>query len=499
MALILPSRATRLVQPHGPVEVNPQYLGKSPVLLASASARFANSVNGVPAVFGVGTSSPTSQFVPSPVGIGGTATVSSTTSSVLFPDFNFGGTKPITVIAFADAMPAANRSFLNQQTEIALRANATGNGVEFILNSFTGADRVSVVAGSRVSPGVFVAGTYGSSGKLRAYANGAFAEVTPGGTYAKRTDQFSAIYGLGLNTLLNTRLALVGLFESEFSIDELHELNANPWQLFRPASRSIIIDMGAGGGPVGGNASATPAPLTTTPATATATGAASTAAIPAPVSATPAQATATGGASAQATPEPLTKTAAQAAATGAAQAASTPAPVQLTPATATASGAAGGAVVAVATPAPITTAPATATATGGASAQATPALITITAPTASVGSGASASATLAALGLMPATGTATGGAAATALPAQIIITPATGSAKGGAQAYSTPAPISITPATGTASEYIKPIYSDNPSSQSVDYPLRVMAVRYPAGLNQVDYPLRVLQVNYPKQ
>lgn len=230
------------------------------------------------------------------------------------------------------------------------------------------------------------------------------------------------------------------------------EMSRNPWQLFKPQSRSIIIDMGAGGGPVGGNASATPAPLTTTPATGTATGAASTTATPAPVSATPAQATATGGAAAQATPAPLTTTAAQATATGAAQAAATPAPVQVIPATGTATGAAGGEVVASATPAPLSIAAPTGTATGGAAAQATPAPITTTAPTASVGSGANASATLAALGLMPATGAATGGAVATALPAQIIITPATGSATGGAQAYATPAQITITPATGIGSD-----------------------------------------------
>lgn len=512
MALILPSRATRIAQPQGPVELSKDF-GLDPIGLFLGSAGFNNLVDNQR--FTVGSAA---SIRAGAVGLGvlqnavntgiyEPVALQSRSSYTLIwhgvPIGTPGGTGPnFTGLTNSTATQGAGALGLEYSNSTTLSVYARSGATGFNrTGTFTWANTFS-------KPTTLIASCNSDTDTLLLHlcVDGGIQEVintTVGGMAPPTitgTEQF--IVGPDVpeqaTRHINSNVALAGVFYGQLYDSHRESILRNPWQLFRPIQRRIIVDMGAGGG-TGATASATPATVTTTAPAATATGSASASATPAQVTATAATATATGSASAQATPAAASTTPSTGAATGAALAASAPASVQLTPATATASGESGASVEATATPAPITTAPATATATGSASAQATPAQVTTTAPTATVGSGASASATLAALGLMPATGTATGGAAATALPAQIIITPATGSAKGGAQAYSTPAPISITPATGTASEYIKPIYSDNPSSQSVDYPLRVMAVRYPAGLNQVDYPLRVLQVNYPKQ
>jgi len=467
MALILPSRATRIAQPQGPVEVdrgNP--LAAGIVLDSRGDLFFRDGAAGRTPTQSVGSLSR------SATSLGFAATFSSAVTSFGDVELFTGAKATWQIIEMPNSVAAVNGIINKRSSALSQHSYSIGynyNAAEFTVDVGSSAGTAVGVSyrfsrttlkesGNNLI--VSIDGSAGAGGKVRVHRNG-----TP-----LVLDRIGAGADVAFTTFPDTtapleigrvnngelyyagKILLVRAWNRGLSDGEIKALSENPWQIFRPIQRRIIVDLGAGGGPVGGNASATPAPLTVTPATATATGAASTSATPAPVSATAAQATATGGASAQAAPAPLTTTAAQATATGAAQAEATPAPVQLTPATATASSASGGEVAASATPAPLSIAAPTATATGGASAQATPALITTTAPTATVGSGASASATLAALGLMPATGTATGGAAATALPAQIIITPAAGSAKGGAQAYSTPAPISITPATGIGSD-----------------------------------------------
>jgi hypothetical protein len=242
-ALVLPSR--RIVQPQDFVELDPYWLGRSPVLVASGGSGFVNAVNGKAPVLGSAV-----RFQSSAVGMGVNGTASTTASTIGFEDYPFGGTTPITALAFSDERAAANRSFLAQDTEVILRVSAAGTGVEWILNSFATNDRATAVANSRASPGFFAAGTYGPSGRLRAYANTAMAEVTPTGSYANATGLFSAVYTQGLNQLFDKKLALVALFRSELSQAELKALSENPWQLFRPISRSVyFLPADSGGGP----------------------------------------------------------------------------------------------------------------------------------------------------------------------------------------------------------------------------------------------------------
>lgn len=236
------SRPTRLTQPVGAAAVADRWALRSPVLLASAAHGFANAISGALPALGS-----TARFLPSVVGVGANGSASSTTSAIGFEDYDFGGTTPITVIAFSDERPGANRSFLAQGTEVILRVSAAGTGVEFILNSFATNDRATAVADSRSSPGFFAAGTYGPSGRLRAYANTAMAEVTPTGAYANTSEIFTAVYTQGLNQLFDKRLALLAIFRSEFSQQELRELSANPWQLFKPTERRLWVPVSAGG------------------------------------------------------------------------------------------------------------------------------------------------------------------------------------------------------------------------------------------------------------
>lgn len=236
------SRPTRLTQPVGAAAVADRWALRSPVLLASAAHGFANAISGALPALGS-----TARFLPSVVGVGANGSASSTTSAIGFEDYDFGGTTPITVIAFSDERPGASRSFLAQGTEVILRVSAAGTGVEFILNSFATNDRATAVADSRSSPGFFAAGTYGPSGRLRSYANTAMAEVTPTGAYANTSDIFTAVYTQGLNQLFDKRLALLAIFRSEFSQQELRELSANPWQLFKPTERRLWVPVSAGG------------------------------------------------------------------------------------------------------------------------------------------------------------------------------------------------------------------------------------------------------------
>lgn len=249
MAVII-TRSARLTQPQGLVEVAPYWLGRAPVLVASGGGGFVNVVNGKPPTLGS-----TTRFQASAVGVGANGTSASTTSSILFEDYDFGGTTPITALAFSDERPSANRSFLGQDTEVILRVSAAGTGVEWILNSFATNDRATAVANSRASPGFFAAGTYGPSGRLRAYANTAMAEVTPTGSYANATGLFSAVYTQGLNQLFDKKLALVALFRAELSQAELRALSENPWQLFKPVQRRVVFLPAGGGGPGGIDAS----------------------------------------------------------------------------------------------------------------------------------------------------------------------------------------------------------------------------------------------------
>ena len=239
------TRSTRLTQPVGAAAVADRWALRSPVLLASAAHGFANVISGALPALGS-----TARFLPSVVGVGANGSASSATSAIGFEDYAFGGTTPITVIAFSDERPGANRSFLAQGTEVILRVTAAGTGVEFILNSFATNDRTSVVADARSSPGFFAGGTYGPSGKLRAYANTAVAEITPTGTYANSAELFTAIYTQGLNQLFDKRLALLAVFRSEFSQAEMRELSANPWQLFKPTERRILVPVAASAGPI---------------------------------------------------------------------------------------------------------------------------------------------------------------------------------------------------------------------------------------------------------
>ena len=502
-ALILPSR--RVVQPQGPVEVdwgNPLARGLMSAWSGGIVSTRATPLKAAPygvnaaskyGVGGKGNGASTSVLLPSDA-------ISPSTSGVAF------GTRFALVRAGA---ANASRVILGGGSGKNAWRLGSGGSVEILsvdTNLIFSAPSV-VSAWELCALGVTLVGQNGGE-PVRVWKNGA---LVASGLSTNNAGATSSTPYLGQNG--NNSQYFDGeiyhhlAFDRVLSDGEMIGLFANPWQLFKPASRRIIIDLGAGGG-TSATASATPANVTTTAQTATATGAASAQATPAQVTSAPSTALAIGSASAQATPADASAIPATGTATGAALALSAPASVQLTPATATASGEAGASVEATATPAPITIAESTATATGSASAQATTAQVTTTAPTATAASGISASATLAAIGLMPATGVATGAAIASAIPAQIIITPAQATAAGSAWAYSAPAQISVTPATGSASEYIKPLYSEDPSAQfvaypvedhSVDYPLRLMAVNYPFDSNKVDFPLRALRVNYPKQ
>lgn len=404
--LLQPSRSS---QPQGGAQIAPKWAQKFPVLVATGSSGFTNLVNGLPPALGS-----TANFRGSSVGIGASGSASSTTSTIGFEDYAFGGTTPITVIAFSDDRPSAIRSFLAQGTEVILRMSSAGTGVEFILNSFSTNDRATAVADSRSSPGFFAAGTYGPSGRLRAYANTAMAEVTPTGAYANSSELFTAIYTQGLNQLFDKRLALLAIFRSELSPAELRELSASPWQLFKPVERRIWVPASTGGSV--GNASGSLSSITTAAASAVASGAAQSAAACASLSITPAEASASGGVSvvgnASASLASLSLSAASASASGLAAASSALAGISVAPASAVASGGASVPATASASLASLSTAPATATASGAATAAGAMLGMNLTPAQAQATAAAWAAAELRALSIAPATATAGDGSAA---------------------------------------------------------------------------------------
>lgn len=115
-----------------------------------------------------------------------------TNDRVTLTDISFGGTSPISVMAWVKAdTTASDRVAICQSTEVILR-QLTGRGASFVLNSFTTNDRAE--SGSNTVPAAgtwyHFAGIYNGT-TIRVYVNGSqVATATPTGTYANVSSQF---------------------------------------------------------------------------------------------------------------------------------------------------------------------------------------------------------------------------------------------------------------------------------------------------------------------
>lgn len=143
----------------------------------------------------------------------------------------------------------------------------------------------------------------------------------------------------------NAHVALAGVFYGRPRGDAVQDVLRNPWRLFRPVERRIIVSLSGGGGvSVVGNASASLASLSLSAASASASGSAAASAALVGISIAPASAVASGGASVPATASAslasLSTAPATATASGAATAAGAMLGMHLTPAQAQATAAA---------------------------------------------------------------------------------------------------------------------------------------------------------------
>ena len=401
--LVIPRREVWTSQPNGMAGIAPYWLTKNPVLMCNYGVSHLNLVGGKGGY--------TSSIAPIGVTRQGAGRYSLATSGFNYPDIPFGGNSPISIVAFVDGYSAAQSGVVGQGTEIILRTNATNNGCEFVLNSFTTNDRVSVVGTSRPGGGLLLAGTYGPSGKLRAYANGAMAEIAPTGTYANIASVFDVI-----STAVGTygsNVHAVAIFGSELSQADVLNLVANPWKIFAPRETRLFVPIG-GGGAVNATASGAFPSVSLSANTAGASGSASASGSLAAITLSAPTATASAGGSATASGSfaalsisPATATAAAGATASGALAA-----ISLSAPSATATGTTAGNAVATGTPAQITISQATAIAIGSAVASGGLQSIGITAPsaTASAGNGnATAFGSWAAISITAPTGYASSG------------------------------------------------------------------------------------------
>lgn len=242
MALILPSRATRIVQPQGPVEVDwsnplardllavlalPQrlWLTKTgPLIAVPSSAAFNQYPNpwGValrhPSSFALGYTTPT---MPQIVGSNGSATL----LSVVVPRGSA-----------ANDVSVYGSGFGHKITSNVAGAPGTF-GCQF-------RGGTAIVAGSGVDPDmpIVVVARSIQSVEQSLWLGG----VKDPTTRAQTTTAMSS--GLIGVTAARSGLMMNAYFMRALSDDEIRSLSANPWQLFKPASRSIIIGLGAGGG-----------------------------------------------------------------------------------------------------------------------------------------------------------------------------------------------------------------------------------------------------------
>lgn len=402
--LVIPRRGIRTEQPTEMVGIAPYWLAKNPALLCNYGVSHLNLIDG----------SGSYKSAAATVGVTrhGAGRYSLATSGFNYPDMPFGGNAPISIVAFVAGYSSAGSGVVGQGTEIVLRTNAANNGCEFLLNSFATNDRVSVVATPRPGGGLLLAGTYGPSGKLRAYANSAMAEVAPTGTYANIASVFDVI-----STAVGTygsNVHAVAIFRSELSQADVLNLVDNPWQLFAPRESRLFVT--ASSGSANATASGSFSPLSLTPQTAGASGSASASGSLAAITLSAPTATASAGGSATASGAfaalSISPATATATATKSATASGAFAVVSLSAPTATASGTTAGGANATGTPAQITISHATAIAIGSAVASGGFQSIGITAPsaTASVGNGnATASGSWAAVSITAPTGYASSG------------------------------------------------------------------------------------------
>lgn len=159
-----------------------------------------------------------------------------TSTRVDTADIPFGGTAPVSIFSlFRPDSITGNRHLVAQGTEIVLRF--VDANLEFILNSFTTNDRVSVAHSLTAGKLHSAAGSYGSSGLIRVYQDGkSLGSVTPTGAYA----DVASVFQLGALTgaeFFAGAMYCAMIWQRELSAAQMAWLHAEPYAFIRPVIR----------------------------------------------------------------------------------------------------------------------------------------------------------------------------------------------------------------------------------------------------------------------
>jgi hypothetical protein len=151
------------------------------------------------------------------------------TKEVVTTDIAFGGTAPITVMAWVKSdSTSGNKTILSQPIEIVLRQR--GTLAEFILNTFGTDDRV---AGGTIGTTDWhcIAGSYDEgANSIRVYVDSVLVDsTTPSGTYANDADNFEwgRLSG-GIPEQFDGRIAHGQIWQATLLVDEIREACLKP-------------------------------------------------------------------------------------------------------------------------------------------------------------------------------------------------------------------------------------------------------------------------------
>jgi len=258
MALILPSRATRITQPQGPCAVDFAHPLAHYAVAAWAGHRHnIDALGNAMAWVGGGIESRT--------GLDGIEQyqTGSTESLGYWVDKNIGVFNTDDFFIQCRVTPGVNAS------GTAFIAKGDAGGAEWMIGDssaagsnirfFGAAGGINAATGSTVFPDG-VKSTVSATrvaGVLQVFINGELAstDVTATGNLSDLVHHMTLCGADYSGTTFDTARNYIGGLSQAIVLRGIggesvaKELHRNPWQLFRPASRSIIVDLGAGGGP----------------------------------------------------------------------------------------------------------------------------------------------------------------------------------------------------------------------------------------------------------
>ena len=250
---MITTRSTRLSQPQGSVEIdyaNPLAKGVAWLYLPSVEKELVRSL---PITKGSGY---TRRSV-----AGGVGQVLDANSTITTPSASLNSSDTLTMFSVA----SVKASLVSQaaiiphagvgngsagSTVVGQTAYAGGGGagaVVYYSPNYSGYIIASSPGGD-FTPGnvVVIVATYRRKDALRVYANGNLRATTAAADYQANL-KFNSTVNVGGTSVSSTNVLMSGISYRAWSDAEIVEFSANPWQLFKPDSRRIYFDMGAGG------------------------------------------------------------------------------------------------------------------------------------------------------------------------------------------------------------------------------------------------------------